>query len=150
MDPTWIVSLKERLKSKCVVDDRTGCVLWRGAVWSGTRYGRYSVKYPNGQRKEWRVHRLILAIYMNTNLSASSSSGSGSSTSYSNTSTVHLILPTHTPDHRPLEVSHLCHTPECINPQHLSLETHITNMERQHCVRQGHCSKDHNPHCLIH
>ena len=38
-----------------------------------------------------------------------------------------------------LEVSHLCHRKLCINPMHLTLESHDTNQERIHCVLQGFC-----------
>lgn len=64
MDSTWLDMLKERVALKYFNDVRTGCVLWRGAVQSGTRYGRHSVRYPDGQHKEWRVHCLAYAIHL--------------------------------------------------------------------------------------
>lgn len=33
------------------------------------------------------------------------------------------------------ELSHLCDNAGCINPKHLFLEDHATNMERSHCQR---------------
>ena len=36
-----------------------------------------------------------------------------------------------------LEVSHLCQMKLCINPMHLTIESHATNQERIHCVLKG-------------
>ena len=38
-----------------------------------------------------------------------------------------------------LDVSHICHKKLCINPMHLTIESHATNQERIHCVLQGWC-----------
>ena len=48
-----------------------------------------------------------------------------------------------------LEVSHLCHRKLCINPMHLTLESHDTNQERIHCVLQGFCFEVHQPMCMF-
>ena len=38
------------------------------------------------------------------------------------------------------DVSHVCHQPLCVNPDHLSLEDRVINMERHTCKLQGSCS----------
>ena len=48
-----------------------------------------------------------------------------------------------------LEVSHRCHNPRCIKPQHLCLESHELNSERITCRLQGMCTQNHSPHCIF-
>jgi hypothetical protein len=47
-------------------------------------------------------------------------------------------------------VSHLCHTRNCVNLEHLSLEPQSVNNNRQNCNSEGLC-KGHNsyPNCII-
>lgn len=48
-----------------------------------------------------------------------------------------------------LDVSHICHDGRCIRKEHLVLELHATNKERDHCFNQGFCCNAHKPHCII-
>lgn len=47
-----------------------------------------------------------------------------------------------------LEISHLCHCPYCVNPEHLTLETHATNVERRMC-KNGRICIGHMPECMV-
>ena len=41
----------------------------------------------------------------------------------------------------PYDISHLCHECKCVNPNHLSHETHAINMEREICCKAGGCTE---------
>lgn len=45
-------------------------------------------------------------------------------------------------------VSHVCHTPKCVNPLHLEMEDKKTNDSRTVCKNQGHCTS-HEPQCIL-
>ena len=49
-----------------------------------------------------------------------------------------------------LEASHLCHKKRCYNPDHLILEEHYKNKERDPCVTQGECAgHGDSPNCIL-
>ena len=104
------------------------CRVWEGTS-DGRGYGRLWVKWPGeNARVLERVHRLsIMSQYRWTRGD----------------------FPTTDQTGKRLETSHLCHMKSCIWREHLVVERHDTNMDRQHCKAQGHCSKDHLPHCLL-
>lgn len=58
-------------------------------------------------------------------------------------------LPRFSPNGDHLDISHLCHNPKCINPQHLILEPHSINIDRIFCRRIKQCINCHLPYCLI-
>lgn len=102
------------------------CSIWTGAKTSDGRYGRLVVTFPDHSRKDMRVTRLLYMMKHET-----------------------LQIPTHDIENRRLEMSHLCHESLCINTDHLILESHTINMEREHCANQGFCAKSHHPHCIF-
>ena len=82
-------------------------------------YGRKSIRYPNsGASTREYVHRLSYKLSNHV-----------------------FELP------KNVEVSHLCHTHRCVQPSHLTLESHETNQERIHCVQQHFCTNSHFPPC---
>ena len=112
-----------------------GCLLWTGARWSNGQYGvmRNPLRHQHGagnQPARIGVHRLVFMLH-NRALYPD------------------YQLPPATPQGDDLHVSHLCHTPLCINPQHLVLEPRSTNSERQTCNLQGICMGIHAPLCLL-
>ena len=48
-------------------------------------------------------------------------------------------------DLHPMDVSHLCHMPKCIKPEHLSIEPRQINRSRACCRQEGLCMRDHWP-----
>lgn len=48
-----------------------------------------------------------------------------------------------------LEVSHLCHVRDCIEPSHLTVEDTETNNSRQRCHNSQQCTKEHHPSCIF-
>ena len=49
------------------------------------------------------------------------------------------------PDFKHLEISHLCHTKLCCNPQHLELETGKENKKRSKCSQLANCDPQKHP-----
>jgi hypothetical protein len=49
------------------------------------------------------------------------------------------------------DCSHICHNTLCVNPDHITLELHGINNNRQHCVHLGYCMENHGdlPRCLL-
>ena len=98
------------------------CLIWKGAT-DGHGYGVLWVSWPEEGKKLERVHRVALMVQMH--LTRSQFPGGG------------------------LEVNHLCHKKLCVNPVHLVVEAHATNLERVHCSNQGFCCRAHRPCCLL-
>lgn len=42
-----------------------------------------------------------------------------------------------------VEVSHLCHNKQCVRYDHLIIESHEINNNRQNCYSEGRCTKSH-------
>lgn len=101
------------------------CILWTGST-DRHGYGKKKVKWPEGDQKVERVHRV--AYMLNTRL---------------------VSLPHSDASGAFLDVSHICHNKLCINPDHLVLETHLANMSRIHCHYSGVCSLEHSPACFF-
>lgn len=114
-------------KKSRVLGNNLGCIVWVGYA-EKNGYGIQRVRWPNVGLKKERSHRVAYMIR-------------------------HKICANDMPkldqNDNPLECSHLCHNKLCVNPDHISLEDHATNQERIHCKGQGHCSKCHEPHCLM-
>lgn len=116
------------------------CMIWTGAHWGSTSYGKIALRLPSNPKKRlyFRLHRLIYSI---TNMPIPK---------YAVDITVDSLTPAHLDQEgRALDVSHICHKANCINPEHLVLEVHNTNMDRITCKLQNTCTKDHFPHCIF-
>ena len=88
-----------------------GCRIWLGTLKRGPiRYGVVNAKFPDGKWRNLHVHRLRYLVYLQ----------------------VLALAPG-------LDVSHLCHEPLCVALEHLSIEPHHLNLERQRCVNREHC-----------
>lgn len=100
----WIQSQKERLLSNSSVQGPHSCyVCYLGG--GNQTYPTMSVSYPwKPGRKTVLCHRLTYMLYTNN-----------------------FDLP------KGMEISHRCHEKHCVNPEHLSLEPHGVNMDRQIC-----------------
>lgn len=116
------------------------CMLWTGAKWGTTHYGKIALRLPSNpeKREYFRLHRLVFAL----------------NNAIIPEFAIHISADTLTParqDHqgRSLDVSHICHTAHCINPEHLVLEAHCVNMSRITCKIQKMCMQDHSPHCVF-
>ena len=104
---------RQKLFEKCLPADRpTGCLIWQGCCKKSgpTPYGMVKAKFPDGIWRALHAHKLMFLIHKQI---VSVDEG--------------------------LEVSHLCHQPKCLNIEHLSLEPHDINNERQMCVNRGKC-----------
>ena len=117
---------KLRKKSR-ILGNHWGCIVWEGYA-EKNGYGIQMVKWPDKGIKKERAHRV--AYMIKHKLCAND-------------------MPKLDENSNPLECSHLCHNKLCVNPDHITLENHATNQERIHCKGQGHCSKCHEPHCLL-
>ena len=96
-----------------------GCVLWLGDP--GSRYGRKRLTFPGKPSQVFYVHRLMYMLY----------------------NKVQYIDPVAG------ECSHLCHEPRCVRIDHLILEPHATNSQRNHCHLEGKCTGLHTPNCIF-
>ena len=47
------------------------------------------------------------------------------------------------------DFSHLCHPRYCINPMHISLESHQSNLKRRMCKRSRKCKCNQSPKCAL-
>ena len=117
-----LLKIKLGQKSERVGGQGGDCIIWKGAV-SRFGYGVMKVTWPEEGRKQEKVHRVALMVEMH--LTRSQFPGEG------------------------LEVSHLCHKKLCVNPVHLVIEPHATNLERRHCFQQGVCCGTHLPQCIV-
>lgn len=104
------------------------CTIWKGATTDKNKLPIYGTMRNPFKKEKPRIHTHRLMYMATKGLEDLNQTG---------------------PDGRLLEVSHLCHTPVCVNFTHLTLETHEKNMERRHCKDQGLCSKNHMPYCLL-
>ncbi|CAG2191402.1 unnamed protein product [Mytilus edulis] len=103
------------------------CTVWVGALEHGV-YGKKVMNWPDGTRTLERAHRLSYMLDKRI---------------------LKENLPRFSPNGDPLDISHLCHNPKCIKPEHLILESHSINIERIFCRRTKQCTNNHLPCCLI-
>ena len=119
----WCSHELKKIENQCVRGE-LGCWLWGGAL-TKNGYGqkRLTVPHLGIKSKLFYIHRLTYSLkHVSFDLPCQ---GEG------------------------WEVSHLCHSKRCANPEHLSLETHEVNGERRSCDQQGHCTGGHKPQCLF-
>jgi len=102
-----------------------GCQLWQGAV-TPRGYGQKRIRLPDGTSKLMLVSRVVYMCKHQT-----------------------LNIPQDNINGEKVEMSHLCHNRSCVRQDHLILESHVVNMERQHCFHQHLCIGTHQPLCLI-
>ena len=103
------------------------CIVWVGALEHGV-YGKKVMNWPDGTRTLERAHRLSYMLDKRI---------------------LKENLPLFSPNGDLLDISHLCHNPKCIKPEHLILESHSINIERIFCRRTKQCTNNHLPCCLI-
>ena len=116
----------ERSLQKNSVKGVGGCILWSGSL-DRHGYGRKTVTWcPGKQPKCELAHRVAYMLH------------------YKVTELPHM---NHAGDN--LDVSHLCHIKHCINPDHLTFEPHSKNMSRDTCFKNGSCSMEHSPPCIL-
>ena len=97
------------------------CRLWDQAPRGGRKYCEINVRFPGAKKyRKINVARLALMLKLS----------------------VVSLDPA-------LDSSHLCSNATCINPEHIVLEKHGTNNNRIACFQLGHCTKLHEPHCMI-
>lgn len=122
----WKQHFQSKLDEKSVVHQNGVCILWTGYCRDrgrGVYYGEIKATYPgiNEKSKKISVHRLAYFIKH--------------------------------PEHYGMEgdCSHLCHNTTCINTDHISLEPHYVNNNRQVCVNIRKC-QGHAPYrdCILH
>ena len=101
------------------------CWLWTGKL-SPTGYGRVRLNHPSMPKKDTSSHRAAYMLHHQI-----------------------LDIPTQDAEGDRLEVSHLCHTPACVNPNHLTLEKATVNRERQMCAHSHECLGTHHPSCIL-
>ena len=110
--------------SKC---DDEGCIVWVGCT-DKYGYGTKRQTWPDGKVTLERVHRLAYMVqYKLLRDQVAHSDDTGSL----------------------LDISHVCHKRTCVRPDHLILESHETNCERNHCRALGHYVATHLPACLF-
>ena len=102
---------------------RHSCRLWTGALKYKSVYGKCRDPFPGRGGKYTTPHK---AAYL-----------------------CHIRQANLNDNQRRLEISHICHNPLCIMAEHMTLEDHMTNQERQTCKFNRNCSTRHLPHCLL-
>ena len=107
----YFENLREKLSKKSILAPNGQCQFWTGSLTTSKKYGVVTFKELNTQKwKQMHAHRMAVVI------------SEGSFAIDKN-----------------LDASHLCHNALCINRQHISLETHCVNNNRQSCVSLGVC-----------
>lgn len=121
----WLKTVLKKLQEHSVTMP-SGCRQWTGGPSHGIcKYGKTRTQFPaiSGTSTASQVVYVHRLAYMVSHRVAE--------------------LPPH------LEVSHLCHNPRCVEPEHLCLESHEKNSERISCHLQGMCTRLHIPYCIF-
>lgn len=101
------------------------CMIWFGCT-DHNGYGIKRVKWPSGATRLEKAHRLAYMADRKI-----------------------YCLPKLDESGLQLDISHLCHTKNCIEPSHLTLESHTLNLSRSYCKSSGACSFEHSPPCVF-
>ena len=112
------------------VSAENSCIMWNKCV--NDSYGKmsYTVYLANDDGsvrsvKKWASpHRLMFAVVYDC---------------------LHLL---DSPHYKTREISHICHHGKCVNPEHLEIETHAQNGDRDKCKHKISC-QDHDPPCIL-
>ena len=83
-------------------------------------YAYKSIIFPGYAKRKYGVHRAVLMLHHKLN-----------------------FAPTE------IHASHLCHTPKCVNIDHLRFESAEINGQRQTCNTEGYCYFNHDPACIF-
>ena len=111
------------ISDKVCMSTNNECVIWTAATTGEkVKYGVVKVRFRCGNRRTVKAHRLSYMLYRRQTLM-----------------TAHL------------DASQLCHNSLCVNAEHVSLEAHSVNVQRNSCKKTGKCS-GHGiyPACLLH
>ena len=104
-------NLSDKIFLNSVLAHNSDCRIWTGSVTSNGLYGLLSYRDPETNTwKKKHVHRLALMVKLRS-----------------------LTIP------KELDASHLCHNSLCVNADHLNLEPHSINNNRQCCRGYGSC-----------
>ena len=125
LNPYFREKIRKSIKKHSHLSERggTGCIIWTGTV-DKEGYPVKRVTWPNKKSSLCRVQRLVMMV-----------------------KTGHLLAEMDD-DGETVEVSHLCHYRDCVNVEHLTLETHWINLGRRQCVAAGRCL-GHQPPCIF-
>lgn len=98
----------------------------------GNQYPRMQI-----QNKKYLISHLVKLIQINTGTHDPNSDGSD-----------YLLFPGK--PRTVVDLSHLCHRKQCINPLHLLFELRLTNVQRESCKKKRRCLRHHGgPDCLF-
>ena len=113
MNPETKPRVQAKLLQMSLISPNGQCHLWSGTTKTkkNLEYGVLNLKLAPGRWRLYYVHRLAYMAH-NDNFDISAA----------------------------WDCSHLCHNTLCINAQHISLEKHSTNNNRQGCKAKGMCS----------
>lgn len=123
MSEAFASEMIEKINKNSTNSRNSDCILYTGRH-KKNGYGVIDVKFPGKPRYvPIHVHRLVYMI---------------------NVRLTKLTPPEY-------HVSHLCHTKDCVNFSHLTLEPQHVNNARQNCLSEKRCNKTHSPYpdCLI-
>ncbi len=119
----FYVKYKNKIAENSDLSANGHCAMWTKAK-KPSGYG--IIKYKNPHDNAWRtmhVHRLSFLVNRRIELN----------------------------DLQGYDISHLCHNKLCTNAQHLSLETHKINRDREICVNRTVCTgHDNFENCRLH
>ncbi len=113
---------EEKLNEGSVISHNQFCRIWSKAK---NLQGYGVIKYQSPIDHSWKttnVHRLSFVVFNRKSFQ----------------------------DINNMEISHLCHNKLCILKEHLCIETHAENRERDICVNRSLCKNHGNrPDCLL-
>lgn len=99
------------LENSSVCPENEICRIWQGPLTKNKKYGLISYKDPSDMKwKKKHAHRLSYIVF---------------------TKNLEIISD--------FDCSHLCHNSLCVNVNHLSMEPHFINNNRQHCLNSNLC-----------
>ena len=119
--------LHDLKRNSAVLSYGQNCIVWIGA-YTDTGNGHKHVTWPDGQKSTEKAHRLAYVAH---------------------STILRDKLPKHNELGLALDVSHMCHNKKSINIEHLILEPHYVNLDRNSCFSDGFCSKRHEPYCIL-
>lgn len=99
------------------------CKIWTGLTKGSipNNYGVINITFLNGKKSVMNVHKVAKCISERRHITE-----------------------------KGIDISHLCHNKRCIQAEHLSIEPHFINNNRQTCKESGKCMS-HGPYpmCML-